>query len=402
VKEGDWLSFDGATADVYLGQATTIQPDPKSGHFGKLMDWADEFRANFGVRANADIPRDAKVARMYGAQGIGLCRTEHMFFEEDRLPIVQRMILAATDRERQDALDKLLPIQRGDFEGIFEAMGDLPVVIRLIDPPLHEFLPKYEDLLVEVTELRLTGKDPGRLAEAGRLLKAVAAMREVNPMLGLRGCRLGIMVPGVTEMQVRAIFEAACGLKKAGQDPHPEIMIPLVGHVNELRVEREKLERVAKQVMKEQDVVLDYKFGTMIEVPRGALTADEIAKYAEFFSFGTNDLTQMTFGYSRDDAEGKFLMAYVERGILPVNPFQVLDRAGVGSLMRTAVEKGRKTRPDLKVGICGEHGGDPESIAFCHEIGLKYVSCSPYRVPVARIAAAHAALNEKAGPKGTD
>jgi pyruvate,orthophosphate dikinase len=312
------------------------------------------------------------------------------------------MILAATDGERQDALDKLLPIQRGDFEGIFEAMGDLPVVIRLIDPPLHEFLPKYEDLLVEATELRLTGKDPKRLAEAERLLKAVAAMREQNPMLGLRGCRLGIMVPGLTEMQVRAIFEAACGLKKAGQDPHPEIMIPLVGHVNELRVEREKLERVAKEVMTEQRVTLDYKFGTMIEVPRGAITADEIAAYAEFFSFGTNDLTQMTFGYSRDDAEGKFLMAYVERGILPVNPFQVLDRAGVGELMRMAVERGRRTRPDLEVGICGEHGGDPESIAFCHEIGLKYVSCSPYRVPVARIAAAHAALKEKSGPKGTD
>ncbi|TLZ56961.1 MAG: pyruvate, phosphate dikinase, partial [Methanobacteriota archaeon] len=402
VRHGDSVSIDGTTGEVFLGRIPTIDPDFKAEKgLLTILSWADKAR-RLEVWANADYPRDAIRAREFGAEGVGLCRTEHMFFEEDRLPIVQRMILAATDRERQDALDKLLPIQRGDFEGIFEAMGDLPVVIRLIDPPLHEFLPKYEDLLVEVTELRLTGKDPERLAEAGRLLKAVAAMREVNPMLGLRGCRLGIMVPGVTEMQVRAIFEAACGLKKAGQDPHPEIMIPLVGHVNELRVEREKLERVAKQVMKEQDVVLDYKFGTMIEVPRGALTADEIAKYAEFFSFGTNDLTQMTFGYSRDDAEGKFLMAYVERGILPVNPFQVLDRAGVGSLMRTAVEKGRKTRPDLKVGICGEHGGDPESIAFCHEIGLKYVSCSPYRVPVARIAAAHAALNEKAGPKGTD
>jgi pyruvate,orthophosphate dikinase len=325
-----------------------------------------------------------------------------MFFEEDRLPIVQRMILAGSDRERQDALDELLPIQRADFEGIFEAMGELPVVIRLIDPPLHEFLPKYEDLLVESTELRITGKDPARRAEVDRLLKAVVAMKEQNPMLGLRGCRLGIMVPGVTEMQVRAIFEAASRLKKAGGDPHPEIMIPLVGHVNELKVERGKLEGVVREVMQEQGVTIDYKFGTMIEVPRGAITADEIAEHAEFFSFGTNDLTQMTFGYSRDDAEGKFLMAYVERGILPVNPFQVLDRAGVGALMRMAVERGRKTRPDLKVGICGEHGGDPESIAFCHEIGLKYVSCSPFRVPVARIAAAHAALKEKSGPKGTD
>jgi len=402
VRRGDSISIDGTTGEVFLGRIPTIDPD-----FGKekelltILSWADKAR-RLQVWGNADYPRDAIRAREFGAQGVGLCRTEHMFFEEDRLPIVQRMILAGSERERQEALDKLLPIQRGDFDGIFRAMGDLPVVIRLIDPPLHEFLPKYEDLLVEATELRITGKDPKRLAEVERLLKAVAAMREQNPMLGLRGCRLGIMIPGVTEMQVRAIFEAACALKKAGEDPHPEVMIPLVGHVNELRVEREKLERVATQVMEEQGVNVDYKFGTMIEVPRGALTAGEIAQYAEFFSFGTNDLTQMTFGYSRDDAEGKFLMAYVERGILPVNPFQVLDRNGVGQLMRIAVERGRKTRPDLKVGICGEHGGDPESIAFCHEIGLKYVSCSPFRVPVARIAAAHAALREKAGPKGTD
>ena len=402
VRKGDAVSIDGTTGEVFVGAISTIDPDfRREKELLTLLSWADKVR-RLQVWANADYPRDAVRAREFGAQGIGLCRTEHMFFEQERLPIVQRMILAETEAERREALDRLLPIQRGDFKGIFEAMGDLPVVIRLIDPPLHEFLPKYEDLLVEAAELRITGKDPDRLKEVERLLKAVAAMKEQNPMLGLRGCRLGIMFPGVTEMQVRAIFEAACGLKKAGEDPHPEIMIPLVGHVNELKVEREKLERVAKQVMEEQGIRVDYKFGTMIEVPRGALTADEIALHAEFFSFGTNDLTQMTFGYSRDDAEGKFLMAYVQRGILPANPFQTLDRAGVGQLMRVAVEKGRKARPDLKIGTCGEHGGDPESIAFCHELGLKYVSCSPFRVPVARLAAAHAALREKAGPKGTD
>ncbi len=402
VRRGDAISIDGTTGEVFVGAIPTIDADfQREKDLLKLLSWADKIR-RLQVWANADYPRDAIRARGFGAQGVGLCRTEHMFFEQDRLPIVQRMLLAATEAERKEALDKLLPIQRGDFKGIFEAMGDLPVVIRLIDPPLHEFLPKYEDLLVEATELRLTGKDPARLQEVERLLKAVQAMKEQNPMLGLRGCRLGIMMPGLTEMQVRAIFEAACELKKAGQDPHPEVMIPLVGHVNELRTEREKLERVAKEVMEEQGVKVDYKFGTMIEIPRAALTADELAKYAEFFSFGTNDLTQTTFGYSRDDAEGKFLMAYVERGILPANPFQVLDRSGVGQLMRIAVERGRETRPDLKIGICGEHGGDPESIAFCHEIGLKYVSCSPFRVPVARIAAAHAALRERAGPRGTD
>ncbi|HLE45461.1 MAG TPA: putative PEP-binding protein, partial [Thermoplasmata archaeon] len=402
VRKGDAVSIDGTTGEVFVGAIPTIDADfQREEELLTLLSWADKVR-RLQVWANADYPRDAVRAREFGAQGIGLCRTEHMFFEQVRLPIVQRMILAETEAERREALEQLLPIQRGDFTGIFEAMGDLPVVIRLIDPPLHEFLPKYEDLLVEATELRITGKDATRLAEVERLLKAVAAMKEQNPMLGLRGCRLGIMFPGVTEMQVRAVFEAACGLKKAGKDPHPEIMIPLVGHVNELKVEREKLERVAKQVMEEQEIRVDYKFGTMIEVPRGALTADEIAAHAEFFSFGTNDLTQMTFGYSRDDAEGKFLMAYVARGILPANPFQTLDRSGVGQLMRIAVEKGRKARPDLKIGICGEHGGDPESIAFCHELGLKYVSCSPFRVPVARLAAAHAALREKAGPKGTD
>jgi len=402
VRKGDHISIDGTTGEVLMGRIPTLDADvTKETELLTLLSWADEFR-RLQVWANADYPRDARRARAFGAQGIGLCRTEHMFFEQERLPVVHKMILASTPEERQEALDRLLPFQREDFKGIFEAMGSSPVVIRLIDPPLHEFLPKYEDLLVDATELRLTGKDPERLKEVERLLKAVGAMREVNPMLGLRGCRLGILVPGLTEMQVRAIFEATCELKKRGHEPHPEIMIPLVGHVNELRTERAKLERVARQVMAEQGVEIPYKFGTMIEVPRAALTADEIAEYAEFFSFGTNDLTQMTFGYSRDDAEGKFLMAYIERGILPTNPFQTLDRSGVGQLMRITVKRGRKTRPNIELGICGEHGGDPESIAFCHELGLTYVSCSPFRVPVARLAAAHAALRENAGPKGTD
>jgi len=395
IRKGELISIDGATGEVFAGRIALIDPDfEREADLRTILSWADSIR-RLEVWANADYPRDAERARRFGAQGIGLCRTEHMFFEEDRLPIVQRMILAASEGERRAALDELLPIQRSDFLGIFEVMHDLPVVIRLLDPPLHEFLPKYEDLLVEVTELRVRGDDPKRLAEREALLAAVAGMREQNPMLGLRGCRLGIMVPGVTEMQVRAIFEAVCALKKRGVGVRPEIMIPLVGHVNELKVERGKLERVARAVMEEEGVRIAYKFGTMIEVPRAALTADEIAEYAEFFSFGTNDLTQTTYGYSRDDAEGKFLLAYVDRGILPANPFQVLDRDGVGALMRVAVERGRRTRPDLKIGICGEHGGDPESIAFCDELGLAYVSCSPFRVPVARLAAAHAALRAR-------
>lgn len=401
VHKGELISIDGATGEVFAGRIPLIGPDfDREADLRTVLGWADEVR-RLQVWANADYPRDAERSRRFGAQGIGLCRTEHMFFEEDRLPIVQRVILAAGE-ERQAALEKLLPIQRSDFVGIFEAMGELPVVIRLIDPPLHEFLPKYEDLLVEVTELRVRGNDPAKLAEREKMLAAVAAMREVNPMLGLRGCRLGIMVPGVTEMQVRAIFEAACAMKKRGVDVHPEIMIPLVGHVNELKIERGKLEDVAKKVMAEQRAEVAYKFGTMIEIPRAALTADAIARYAEFFSFGTNDLTQTTYGYSRDDAEGKFLMAYVDRGILPANPFQVLDRDGVGALMRTAVERGRRARKNLKIGICGEHGGDPESIAFCEELRLDYVSCSPFRVPVARLAAAHAVLRGRGARKGGD
>ena len=319
-----------------------------------------------------------------------------MFFEEERLPIVQKMILAKIEEERQVYLDQLLPVQRGDFEGIFEVMDGYPVIIRLIDPPLHEFLPSYEELLVEVTELKLKGDDPQRLVEAETMLQAVESMREANPMLGLRGIRLGIMMPGIIQMQVRAIMEAACNMTKKGVVVKPEIMIPLPGHVNELKVTLSYLEPVVKEVMEEQGIEVDYKFGTMIEIPRAAITAGEIAEVTDFFSFGTNDLTQTTFGYSRDDAEGKFLLRYVEDKILPFNPFQELDQDGVGYLIKIAVEQGRKTRPDLEVGICGEHGGDPGSIEFCHRAGLNYVSCSPFRVPIARLAAAQAVLKDKA------
>ncbi len=404
VREGDLISIDGTTGEIFRGPIKTVVPEfKKEVQLQELLSWADEFR-RLQVWANADYPRDAKVAREMGAQGIGLARTEHMFFEEDRLPIVQRMILAETDEERQQALDELLPIQRGDFEGLFREMDGLPVIIRLIDPPLHEFLPSYDELVQEIADLRVemsaakTAEERAEKEEAIRrkekLLGNVAAMREANPMLGLRGCRLGIVFPQITVMQVRAIFEAACNVAAEGVKVYPEVMIPLVGHINELRRQREQLEPVAKQVMAERGVQISYKFGTMIEVPRAALTADEIAQDAQFFSFGTNDLTQMTFGISRDDAEGKFLLKYVEWKILPDNPFQVLDRGGVGKLMKMAVELGRKTRPDLEVGICGEHGGDPSSIHFCHSIGLNYVSASPYRVPVARLAAAQAALGE--------
>ncbi len=341
--------------------------------------------------ANADYPKDAERARAYGAQGIGLCRTEHMFFEEERLPIVQRMILTDSPEERQRALDELLPLQRGDFEGIFKAMNGLPVIIRLIDPPLHEFLPNEEEVLEAVITMRAKGQTEG-LKEKENLLAAIRAQHESNPMMGLRGVRLSIIMPGLVKMQVRAIFEAACNQAKQGVVVKPEVMIPLVGHVNELKLIQPTLEEVAKQVMEEKGVHVEYKFGTMIEIPRAAVTADEIAQVAQFFSFGTNDLTQMTFGFSRDDAEARFLLTYVEQGILPENPFQTLDQNGVGALMKIAVEKGRGARADLEVGICGEHGGDPKSIAFCHKLGLNYVSCSPFRVPVARLAAAHAAL----------
>jgi pyruvate,orthophosphate dikinase len=341
----------------------------------QLLLWADG-RRRLEVWANADYPRDAKVARGYGAQGIGLCRTEHMFMEQERLPIVQKMILAADEKERRKWLAELLPFQRSDFIGILKEMHGLPVIIRLIDPPLHEFLPSYEEQLVKVTTMRLKKAPKKKLEAEEGLLRAIAGLREQNPMLGLRGIRLGLLFPEIIEMQVRAILEAAITLKKKGVDVRPEIMIPLVGHVNELKVTRDTVEAVAKKVLAEKQVDVPYKFGTMIEIPRAALTAGEIARYAEFFSFGTNDLTQTTFGYSRDDAEGKFLLKYVEEKILPVNPFESLDTAGVGRL----------------IGICGEHGGDPASIHFCHQIGLNYVSCSPYRVPVARLAAAQAAL----------
>jgi pyruvate,orthophosphate dikinase len=400
VREGDEISISGSTGEVFLGRIQTIPPEfEKEADLITLLSWADKIR-KLGVWANADYPRDAVQSRKFGAEGIGLCRTEHMFMEVDRLPIVQKMILSKTDAERQSYLDQLLPIQRGDFIGILKAMAGLPVIIRLIDPPLHEFLPNYEELLVEVTGLRVAAsaaKDPELtrlLNEKEEMLKAVSSMREANPMLGLRGCRLGITMPQITTMQVRAIFEAACILKKEGVDVHPEVMIPLVGHVNELKNQQVALEAEAKKVMAEQGVTVDYKFGTMIEIPRAALTSDQIAEYAQFYSFGTNDLTQTTFGYSRDDAEGKFLLKYVEDKILPANPFQTLDRDGVGALMRICVEKGRKVRPDIEIGICGEHGGDPASIQLCHELGLKYVSCSTYRVPVARLAAAQAALQQ--------
>jgi pyruvate,orthophosphate dikinase len=343
------------------------------------------------IWANADYPKDAERARTYGAQGIGLCRTEHMFFEEVRLPIVQRMILADNEADRQAALDELLPMQRSDFEGIFKSMDTLPVIIRLIDPPLHEFLPEANELLVEVTTMKAKGETKG-LAEKEEMLAAVNSLHESNPMMGMRGVRLSITMPGLVKMQVRAIFEAACNQAKKGIKVKPEVMIPLAGHVNELKAIQPTLISIAKEVMKEKGIEIAYKFGTMIEIPRAAVTADEIAGVAEFFSFGTNDLTQMTFGYSRDDAEARFLVTYVDQGILPENPFQSLDQDGVGQLMKMAVEKGRGARPELEIGICGEHGGDPKSIAFCHRLGLNYVSCSPFRVPVARLAAAHAAL----------
>jgi pyruvate,orthophosphate dikinase len=393
-KEGDWISIDGGTGDVYAGQLATILPDVTDPYLIKLLGWADGFR-RLEVWANADYPRDAERARRFGAQGIGLCRTEHMFFEQTRLPFVQQMILAKDPEERKRALTALLPFQRSDFEGLFRAMDGLPVIIRLIDPPMHEFLPSHDSLLQEVTELRVTGKDPKALREKESMLAAVESMREANPMLGLRGVRLGIHIPELTMMQVRAIFEAACACAQDKVDVHPEVMIPLTSHVNELKVQRQVLEAEARKVMKEKGIEIDYKFGTMIEVPRAALTADEIARYAEFFSFGTNDLTQTTFGISRDDAESGFLMEYLEKEILPENPFASIDERGVGKLMEMAVRAGRKARKGLEVGICGEHGGDPQSVWFCHKIGLNYVSCSPFRVPIARLAAAQAALADK-------
>ncbi len=370
-------------------------PDLKDPYLLKLLSWADTER-RLQVWANADYPADAQRARDYGAQGIGLCRTEHMFFETERMPVVQRMILAKDDPEVvAECLATLLPHQRKDFYGLFKAMDGLPVIVRLIDPPLHEFLPGHLEVAMEVEKLEESGADPAALEERRHVLTAIERLHESNPMLGLRGVRLGIHMAALTRMQVRAIFEAACQAASEGIDVHPEVMIPLAGHWRELEVQQQALEEEAEKVMAEQGRRVSYKFGTMIEIPRAALTADELARFAQFFSFGTNDLTQMTFGISRDDAEKGFLLEYLSKAILPENPFASIDEPGVGKLMKMAVELGRKTRPGMEIGICGEHGGDPKSIAFCHKIGLDYVSCSPFRIPIARLAAAQAALRER-------
>src|SRR6187397_2717647 len=407
-KEGDWVSLDGTTGALYLGALPTVEARfEDQPELQQILGWADEIR-RMGVWTNADKPEEAEQARSYGAEGIGLCRTEHMFREGDRLEIVRGAILVANEATRAKAkaaaggtlsaaeqeavttfdaaMAKLEVLQQGDFEGIFRAMDELPVVIRLIDPPLHEFLPNLEEQLVKVT---LAGDDA--TDEDKELLATIQSMHEQNPMLGLRGCRLGLIIPDFVKIQTRAILNAAVAVKKAGKDPRPEIMIPLVGHVNELIATRALLDAEAKSVVDAAGEEIDFKFGTMIEIPRAVWVADKIAEHAEFFSFGTNDLTQMTFGYSRDDAEGGFLLKYVEEGILPENPFQTLDDV-IADEMQMAVDRGRSTRPNLKVGICGEHGGDPASIHKCEKIGLDYVSCSPFRVPVARLAAAQASL----------
>jgi len=388
VKHGDYITIDGSTGHVILGRAPVVEPE-LSGDFATLMEWADEFRT-MGVRANADIPRDARVARRFGAEGIGLCRTEHMFFEGDRIDAMREMILADTVEDRRKALAKIEPLQRSDFAGLFREMNGYPVIIRTLDPPLHEFLPR------EPEEIEALAKKIDIPAQ--KIYDRIEQLHEFNPMLGFRGCRLGVTYPEITEMQARAIFEATVEVKKEGINVFPEVMIPLVSDLNELNMQEEIVRRVAKEVMEETGVEFEYKVGTMIELPRAALLADEIAKTAEFFSFGTNDLTQTTFGMSRDDA-GRFLPLYVERKILPDDPFQILDQQGVGKLVKMGTELGRKTRPDLEVGICGEHGGEPNSVKFCYSVGLDYVSCSPYRVPIARLAAAQAALGDVARDK---
>jgi pyruvate,orthophosphate dikinase len=434
VKEGDWITIDGTLGQLILDKAELMEPSV-GGEFGEFMSWVDEFR-RLGVRANADTPRDSRKAIEFGAEGIGLCRTEHMFFGEDRIPLVRDMILSAPEfrraqrsleaartayenasraeraelevllgeaekeaarhsREFLGALDKLLPLQRSDFKGIFQAMEGLPVTVRTLDPPLHEFLPKREELLVEIATLEAKGSKGPALEEKKQLLARVEQLHEFNPMLGHRGCRLGISYPEITAMQARAIIEAACELTKEGVKVLPEIMIPLTGSRAELDHQREVVDRVAGETMEHMGVQVDYLVGTMIEVPRAAITADEVAETAEFFSFGTNDLTQMTLGFSRDDV-ASFLPSYLDKGILKRDPFVSIDRDGVGDLVRLGVERGRKTKPDLKVGICGEHGGDPDSVFFCHHTGFDYVSCSPYRVPIARLAAAQAALSDTA------
>ena len=392
-RQGDFISLDGTTGRVIAGQLKTIPAQPDDPDLVKFMTWVDPVR-RLRVRANADIPRDAKQARMFGAEGIGLCRTEHMFFAEDRIGHMRTMILANNEKDRRAALKKLLPMQRADFVGLFKSMESLPVTIRLLDPPLHEFLPKREDLLVQIARLEETKPRSPKLKELRSLLGRVEELHEMNPMLGLRGCRLGITFPEITEMQARAIFEAAVSVKAKGGNPHPEIMVPLIGTIEEMRNQAAIIRRVADEVFKEKGAKVDYMVGTMIELPRAALTADQIAEEAEFFSFGTNDLTQTTFGISRDDINN-FLPAYMQYGIFKHDPFATLDQAGVGQLVKMATAKGRNTRPNLKVGICGEHGGDPESVKFCHKIGLNYVSCSPFRLLTARLAAAQAALEEK-------
>jgi len=393
LREGDWITLEGSSGKIFEGQVATVEPDPASGDFAAFMGMADQIR-RLGIRANADIPRDAEVARKFGAEGIGLCRTEHMFFAEDRLPHVQKMILANTEPERREHLNKLLPFQRADFEGLFRAMDGLPVTIRLLDPPLHEFLPKREELMVEIAVLRATNGAPSQIAEKEKLLQRVETLHEFNPMLGHRGCRLGITYPEISEMQCRAIFEAACKLQKEGRTVKPEIMIPLVGLPKEFEEQKAIVDRVAEEVFTQTGAKVEYTVGTMIELPRAVVVADKIAESAEFFSFGTNDLTQTTFGFSRDDA-GKIIVDYMAKGILKADPFQELDRDGVGVLVRMGIEKGRSTRANLKIGICGEHGGDPSSIEFCDEVGLDYVSCSPYRVPIARLAAAQCVVARK-------
>jgi pyruvate, orthophosphate dikinase len=407
LKEGDWISLDGTLGEVYLGQCKTNEPDPKSHDFATFMGWADEFRGGFGVRSNADIPRDAKQARLFGAEGIGLCRTEHMFFAEDRIAHMQAMILARDEKTRKQALQKLLPMQRKDFAGLFEAMDGFPVVIRTLDPPLHEFLPKRENLMVDIAKLpNASGKEKKEMAatygmKVGELKKGlpellhrVEELHEFNPMLGHRGCRLGITYPEVTEMQARAIFEAAVQVAKKGIKVIPEVMIPLVGDVKELENQKAIVVKVADEVLGAAGMKnLEYMVGTMIEIPRAAMTADEVAGEAEFFSFGTNDLTQTTMGLSRDDYT-KFSKQYEDLKIFKADPFAVLDQDGVGKVIEYAVKLGRKARPNLEVGICGEHGGEPSSVEFCYRVGMNYVSCSPYRVPIARLAAAQAAISD--------
>jgi len=393
IKKDEFITIDGGTGEVFLGKVPTIEPK-MSKEFETLLSWANKIK-RLGVYANADTPEDAQKARELGAEGIGLTRTEHMFMAQERLPIVQKMIMADTKKKRAEALKKLLPMQKSDFIGILKAMEGLPVIIRLLDPPLHEFLPNLEDTLIEVTTLKLKNIDSAELAKKEKLLEIIKSLHEINPMLGLRGCRLGILYPEIYDMQVEAIIEAAIELTKKGIKVKPEIMIPLVSHINEFRPICKRTREITNEKIQSAGVELEYKVGTMIELPRAALTADKIAEEAEFFSFGTNDLTQTTFGISRDDAEGKFLLKYVEDKILEDNPFEVLDREGVGELVKLGTKLGRETRPNLEVGICGEHGGEPQSVEFCHSVGLNYVSCSPFRVPIARLAAAQAVIKEK-------